>query len=108
MRPLADLNSWLVNAAVLDPAWEADLEAQIEIGSDGEPQCVLDAERLGGLQRVFAAQPDAARVVVTTALLRPHLARILRMLGIRSEVLAMEEIPLDIYRVQVIATLEPD
>jgi type III secretion protein V len=108
VRPLADLNSWLVNAAVLDPAWEADLEAQIEIGSDGEPQCVLDAERLGGLQRVFAAQPDAARVVVTTALLRPHLARILRMLGIRSEVLAMEEIPLDIYRVQVIATLEPD
>ena len=108
VRPLADLDNWLVNAAVLDPAWEADLEAQIEVGPDGEPQCVLDAERLEGLRRVFVAQPDASRVVVTTALLRPHLARILRMLGLRADVLAMEEIPLDTYRVQVIATLEPD
>jgi type III secretion protein V len=107
VRPLADLNNWVVNAAVLEPAWEADLEAQIEVGPDGEPQCVLDADRLEILQRVFAAQRDTVRLVVTTAFLRPHLARILRTLGIRTDVLATEEIPLDTYRVHVIATLEP-
>ncbi|NKJ45241.1 type III secretion protein [Burkholderia sp. SG-MS1] len=108
VRPFADLNSWAINAAVLEPAWEADLEAQIEVGHDGEPQCVLDADRLEILQRVFASQRDTVSLVVTTALLRPHLARILRMLGIRTDVLATEEIPLDTYRVHIFATLEPD
>jgi len=108
VRPLADLDNWVVNAAVLDPAWEADLEAQIEDGPDGEPQCMLDADRLEMLQQVFAAQQDTVRLVVTTARLRPHLARILRTLGIRTDVLAMEEIPLDTYRVHVMATLGPD
>jgi len=107
VRPLADLENWVVHAAVLDPAWEADLEAQIDAGVDGEPQCVLDAERLGALQRAFAAHPDAARIVVTTALLRPHLAHTLQLLGIRAEVLAMEEIPLDTYRIRATVTLEP-
>ncbi|WP_233868908.1 flagellar biosynthesis protein FlhA [Paraburkholderia adhaesiva] len=107
VRPLADLNNWVINAAVLDPAWEAVLEAQIEVGPDGEPQCVLDADQLEILHEAFATQGDTARLVVTTALLRPHLARILRTLGIRTDVLAMEEIPLDTYRVHVIATLEP-
>lgn len=108
VRPLADLENWVVSGVVLEPAWEADLEAQIEAGPDGEPQCVLDPDRLESLQRTFAAQGEAARLVVTTAFLRPHLARILRMLGIRADVLAMEEIPLDTYRVHVIATLGPD
>ncbi|WP_246024771.1 flagellar biosynthesis protein FlhA [Paraburkholderia dinghuensis] len=106
VRPLADLNNWVVNAVVLEPEWEADLEAQIEVGPDGEPRCVLDADQLEILQQTFAEQSDPVRLVVTTALLRPHLARILRTLGIRTDVLAMEEIPLDTYRVHAIATLE--
>jgi type III secretion protein V len=107
VRSYADLNSWEVTAAVLEPSWEADLEAQIDQGPDGEPQCLLNADRLESLQRSFAGQKDAARLVVTTAVLRPHLERILRMLGIRADVLAMEEIPLDTYRVRVTATLMP-
>jgi type III secretion protein V len=37
--------------------------------------------------------------------LRPHLARLLRDFGRPIEVLAIEEIPLDIYRIQTVATL---
>lgn len=107
VRPFADLENWVVHAAVLDPAWEADLEAQIEFGPDGEPQCVLDADQLEDLQRAFATLGNLARLVVTTAVLRPHLARILRTLGIQSDVIAMEEIPLDTYRIHATATLEP-
>ncbi|MPW16737.1 type III secretion protein [Paraburkholderia sp. CNPSo 3157] len=107
VRSHADLNNWEVNAAVLEPSWEADLEAQIADDPNGEPQCALDADQLESVQRVFAAQNSTARVVVTTARLRPHLAHVLRMLGIRTEVLAMEEIPRDTYRVRVIATLAP-
>ncbi|TXC86183.1 flagellar biosynthesis protein FlhA [Paraburkholderia azotifigens] len=107
VRSYADLGNWQVDAAVLDPAWEADLEAQIEHGVDGEPQCVLDADSLDSMKRGFAAKQDVAHVVVTTAVLRPHLARILRTLGIPSDVLAMEEIPSDTYRVRVVATLVP-
>jgi type III secretion protein V len=107
VRSYADLNSWEVNAAVLEPSWEADLEARIADDPSGEPQCVLDADQLESVQRVFATQNDTARVVVTTARLRPHLAHVLHTLGIRTEVLAMEEIPRDTYRVRVIATLAP-
>jgi len=39
--------------------------------------------------------------------LRPHLARVLRMLGVRTEVLAVEEIPLETYRIEATATLGP-
>jgi type III secretion protein V len=107
VRRYADLENWVVYAAVLEPGWESALEAQIEVGPNGEPQCLLDAGQLEAVQRAFAAQPDGVPLVVTTAVLRPHLAQLLRTLGVRTEVLAMEEIPLDTYRVQVIATLEP-
>lgn len=107
VRRYADLQNWTVYAAVLEAGWEASLEAQIEVGADGEPRCVLDAGQLETVQRTFAAQRDGVPLVVTTAVLRPHLARVLRTLGIRTDVLAMEEIPLDAYRVQVVATLEP-
>jgi type III secretion protein V len=107
VRSYADLDSWEVSAAVLQSSWEADLEAQIEYGSDGEPRFVLDADRLESVQRGFAAQQDMARLVVTTAILRPHLERILRTLGVRTDIIAMEEIPLDSYRIRVIATLAP-
>ncbi|MEX3931633.1 flagellar biosynthesis protein FlhA [Paraburkholderia phymatum] len=107
VRSYADLNNWEVNAAVLEPSWEAHLEAQITDDPNGEPQCAFDADQLESVQRVFAAQNNTARVVMTTARLRPHLAHVLRTLGIRAEVLAMEEIPRDTYRVRVIATLAP-
>ncbi|MBN3754985.1 FHIPEP family type III secretion protein [Paraburkholderia sp. Tr-20389] len=107
VRSYADLNTWQVDATVLDPAWEADLEAQIEYGHDGEPRCVLNADSLESIKRSFTEQQDATRVIVTTAVLRPHLERILRMLGIRSDVLAIDEIPSDSYRVRVVARLAP-
>jgi type III secretion protein V len=44
-------------------------------------------------------------LIVTNAILRPHLARLLHDFGRRVEVLAIEEIPLDVYRVQAVATL---
>ena len=107
VRPYADLENWVVHAAVLEPSWEADLEDQIAAGPDGEPQCVLDADRLETVHRVFSASGEPVRLVVTTALLRPHLARVLRMLGVRTEVLAVEEIPLETYRIEATATLGP-
>ena len=104
-RGRADLDSWTIFAAVLEPAWEAELEAQIRSGVDGEPQCVLSVEELERAQRVFMAELDGIALIVTNAILRPHLARLLHDFGRRVEVLAIEEIPLDVYRVQAVATL---
>ncbi|MFM0413514.1 flagellar biosynthesis protein FlhA [Paraburkholderia aromaticivorans] len=104
-RGRADLDSWTIFAAVLEPSWEAELEAQIRSGVDGEPQCVLSVEELERAQRVFMAELDGIALIVTNAILRPHLARLLQDFGRRVEVLAIEEIPLDVYRVQAVATL---
>ena len=104
-RGRADLDSWTIFAAVLEPSWEAELEAQIRSGVDGEPQCVLSVEELERAQRVFMAELDGIALIVTNAILRPHLARLLQDFGRRVEVLAIEEIQLDVYRVQAVATL---
>lgn len=104
-RVHADLESWTLVAAVLEPSWEADLEAQIRSGTDGEPQCVLSAEDMERAQQVFAAELGGISLIVTNAVLRPHLARLLQDFGQRIEVLAIEEIPLDVYRIESIATL---
>ncbi|CAE6854584.1 Secretion system apparatus protein SsaV [Paraburkholderia domus] len=104
-RAYADLETWTIAAAVLDPAWEANLEAQIRSGVDGEPQCVLSAEQLTQVQQILAADLSGIRLVVTHAVLRPHLARVFSDFGWRVEVLAIEEIPLDVYRIQTVATL---
>jgi len=104
-RGYADLETWTIAAAVLDPAWEASLEAQIRSGVDGEPQCVLSAEQLTHVQQILAADLSGIRLIVTNAVLRPHLARVLSDFGWRVEVLAIEEIPLDVYRIQTVATL---
>ncbi|ASV99879.1 flagellar biosynthesis protein FlhA [Paraburkholderia aromaticivorans] len=104
-RGHADLESWTIFAAVLEPSWEAELEAQIRSGVDGEPQCVLSVEELERAQRVFAADMNGVALIVTNAVLRPHLARLLHDFGRRVDVLAIEEIPLDVYRVQAVATL---
>jgi type III secretion protein V len=104
-RGRADLDSWTIFAAVLEPSWEAELEAQIRSGVDGEPQCVLSVEELERAQRIFMAELDGIALIVTNAVLRPHLARLLHDFGRRVEVLAIEEIPLDVYRVQAVATL---
>lgn len=105
VRRYADLQTWSVEAAVLDPAWEASLEAQIRTGVDGEPQCVLSAEELSLTQDIFASDLSGIALIVTNAVLRPHLARLLRDFGWRIDVLAIEEIPLDVYRIQSVATL---
>ncbi|MDE1184516.1 FHIPEP family type III secretion protein [Paraburkholderia sp.] len=104
-RNYADLTTWTIDAAVLEASWEASLEAQIRSGVDGEPQCTLSADELEHVQQVFATELDGIPLVVTNAVLRPHLARLLRDFGRHVEVLAIEEIPLDLYRVQTIATL---
>ncbi|ASL42888.1 Flagellar biosynthesis protein FlhA [Burkholderia sp. AD24] len=104
-RNFADLESWTIFAAVLEPGWEASLEAQIRSGPDGEPLCVLSAEEMERAQQVFGADLSGIGLIVTNAVLRPHLARLLRDFGWRIDVLAIEEIPFDIYRIQTIATL---
>ncbi|HTH60913.1 MAG TPA: flagellar biosynthesis protein FlhA [Paraburkholderia sp.] len=106
VRPYADLENWIIYAAVLEPEWEGDLEGQIDYGPDGEPECVMGADQLEALQQAFAAQSEPVRVVMTTAVLRPHLARVLRTLGVHADVIAMEEVPLDTYRVHATTTLE--
>ncbi|MFM0335937.1 flagellar biosynthesis protein FlhA [Paraburkholderia fungorum] len=105
VRGYADLETWTIATAVLDPAWEASLEAQVRSGVDGEPQCVLSAEQLTHAQQIFAADLSGIPLLVTNAVLRPHLARLLRDFGWRIEVLAIEEIPLDVYRIKTVATL---
>jgi type III secretion protein V len=104
-RGYADLQSWTISAAVLEPAWEASLEAQIRSGVDGEPQCVLSAEELTHTQQVLSADLSGIRLIITSALLRVHLARLLRDFGVPIEVLAIEEIPREVFRIETVATL---
>lgn len=104
-RVYADLETWTISAAVLDPGWEASLEAQIRGGVDGEPQCVLSADEMARTQRILTGDLSGIGLIVTNAVLRPHLMRLLHDFGRRIDVLAIEEIPLDIYRVRTVATL---
>lgn len=104
-RSHADLATWTIVAAVLEPGWEASLEAQIRSGVDGEPLCVLSAQEMERAQQIFATELDGISLIVTNAALRPHFARLLRDFGRAVDVLAIEEIPLDVYRIQTIATL---
>ena len=66
---------------------------------------MLSAEELGRAQEIFAEELAGIALIVTNAVLRPHLARLLRDFGRRIEVLAIEEIPLDVYRIHAIATV---
>jgi type III secretion protein V len=61
------------------------------------------------LQRAFAdAYQQGVRLLVTTAVLRPHVRRHLKTFGIRIETLAIEEIPLDTFSVRTVLTLSPN
>jgi type III secretion protein V len=105
-RRHADLDTWRIDAAVMDPSWEAELEDQIRGGPDGEPYCMPGVGELEHLQRAFAdAYEQGIRLLVTTAVLRPHLRRHLKTFGIRIETLAIEEIPLDTFSVHAVSTL---
>ncbi|WP_322094048.1 flagellar biosynthesis protein FlhA [Paraburkholderia bannensis] len=104
VRAHADLNTWEIHAAVLEPAWESELESHIRRGPQGEPYCALDYEQLSALQHAIARATLPVRVMITTAVLRPHLARTLSSLGIVMNVIAIEEIPQEVYRVRTIAT----
>ncbi|SAK61957.1 type III secretion protein [Caballeronia pedi] len=104
-RAYANLDVWEIQAGVLEPAWEAELEAGIRIGPDGEPYCPLDFDQLDALRRVLGAALESVRLLVTSAALRSHLARMLDTFGLHMDVLAIEEIPRDVYRVRAVATL---
>jgi len=106
-RRFANLDTWELDAAVLESSWEAELEDGLRNGADGEPRLMLGVDQLERLQRALAgAEQQGVRVLVTTALLRPHLRRQLRSFGLHLEALAIEEIPLDTFRVNTVATLQ--
>jgi type III secretion protein V len=70
---------------------------------------MLGVDELERLQRALAGAHElGVRALVTTALLRPHLRKHVRSFGLRIEALAIEEIPLDTYRVNTVVTLQPD
>ncbi|CAM2167993.1 FHIPEP family type III secretion protein [Paraburkholderia sacchari] len=104
VRAYADLNTWEIRTGVLAPEWETELEARIQHGPNGEPHCLLDFSQLDALRRALTDPAQPARLLLTSATLRPHLAHILHTLGIRAEVLAIEEIPRNVYRIRTIAT----
>ncbi len=104
-RTYADLDAWKIRTAVLEPAWETDLEARIRLGVDGEPYFPLDFQQLDAVRRVLGEAAASVRVLVTSAILRLHMAHLLDTLGIRLDVLAIEEIPRGVYRVRTVATL---
>ncbi len=104
-RTYADLDAWEIRTAVLEPAWETDLEARIRLGTDGEPHFPLDFEQLDAVRRVLGEVAASVRVLVTSVALHSHMAHTLDTLGIRMNVLAIEEIPRGVYRVRTVATL---
>jgi type III secretion protein V len=109
VRRYADLDAWRIDAAVFEPSWEAELEDQIRSGPDGEPYCMPGVNELERLQRALAnAYAQGVRLLVTSAVLRPHLRRHLKTFGIRIEALAIEEIPLDTFSVSTVFTLSPN
>jgi type III secretion protein V len=106
-RRFADLREQTVYAAILDPLWEAELEAQIRSGPDGEPQCILPAGAMSDAKQTFGALQGPSGLVVTTAVLRPHLAALLDSFGIQASVLAIEELLASPFRIRSILTIAP-
>ncbi|HKU00326.1 MAG TPA: flagellar biosynthesis protein FlhA [Paraburkholderia sp.] len=104
VRAYADLGAWEVRAGVLDAAWESELEGRIQRGPDGEPHCALDYAQLNALRQALTNAVEPVRILVTSAMLRPHLARVVSSLGFPAEVLAIDEIPREVYRVHIVAT----
>lgn len=103
-RAHANLATWEILAGVLEPSWETQLEASIRTGTDGEPHCPLDYNQLDALTRVLGGAAASVQLLVTSAMLRPHLARLLETLGVRMTVLAMEEVPREVFRIRAVAT----
>lgn len=104
VRSHANLETWEIQGGVLEPEWEAELEASIQRARDGEPYCPLDFTQLDTVRRVLGMQARTVRLLVTSATLRPHMARVFQTLGIRMEVVAIEEIPRDVYQVRNVFT----
>ncbi|MDR5760149.1 flagellar biosynthesis protein FlhA [Caballeronia sp. LZ035] len=104
VRGHANLDTWEIQGGVFEPEWEAELEASIQRARDGEPYCPLDFTQLDTVRRVLGQHARSVRVLVTSATLRPHIARVLQTLGIRMDVVAIEEIPRDVYQVRNIFT----
>ncbi|RDS82782.1 type III secretion protein [Dyella monticola] len=96
---------------VIDEAWGTLLSQALRIDNDGEPCLALsfqDSQRLqASLQRVSDEAPASA-AVLTSASLRRHIAGLLKGLGIRRHVLALEEIPSESIVVERVAVVERD
>lgn len=106
-RSVGDPASQTVDTAVLDPLWEAELEAHIRSGSDGEPQWILPGDEMSRVQDTFDPLRAGLRVLATTAALRPHLAGMLRSFGLNAEVLAVEELLAGGLRIRNTLTIAP-
>lgn len=103
-RTHANLDTWEIRGGVLEAEWENELEASIRHGSDGEPYCPLDFMQLDTLRRVLSGAATPVRLLLTSAILRPHLSQVLGAIGIRMDVLAIDEIPRDVYRINASVT----
>ncbi|WP_153100511.1 flagellar biosynthesis protein FlhA [Paraburkholderia hayleyella] len=88
----ADPQTHVLHVAILESQLEFDLESRIRIETDGEPHLRLSAEDLNVLTRLNRTEPGDPSLVLTTAVLRPHLAQHLERLGAMQRVIALEEV----------------
>jgi len=80
-----------LQADILEPRWQAELETWITPGSDGEPALLPPPEMLAALAPLADWRQSSPFPLITSASLRPHLARLLPAPGGQAPVLAYEE-----------------
>lgn len=105
VRPLVDADGITLRASSLDPEWQMALESHVRTGPDGEPHCMLPAQELHDIERVFPTLQPSHSPILTSAILRPHLSALLVASGNPLRVLAIEEVGVGNYRIDVHTTI---
>lgn len=81
-----------LHAEIIEPSWQQQLEACIQPGTDGEPQFLPSAAMLEGLEALALDRNGRPTPILTSAILRPHLAALLASAAAPTPVLAFEEV----------------
>ena len=109
--PLADPQTRRIPVALVDGALERFIEERLKTNNRGVLALAMDPDEVALTSGVFraAAQRFAdARAIVTTALLRPHVAEIAQASGWAVPVLSVKEIPFDEVALKRLGVIEAD
>jgi len=91
-RRYRDPDGTRLDAEVIEPSWQQQLETCIQPGTDGEPEFLPSAAMLEWVEALVIDRNGRATPILTSAVLRPHLAQLFGSISATAPVLAFEEV----------------